>query len=285
MGFIIAISGKGGVGKTTIAALITARLIRRGCTPVLAVDADPNTCLDAALGVKIGKTVGGVREETKVIAGEGMAAGISKQEFLELKIGESLVEAEDFDLLAMGRPEGPGCYCYANNVLKAVLGEISNHYPYVVLDNEAGLENLSRRLVQHVNLLVMVTDPSRRGIDTLERLHGMTREMGIQYEQLAVVINRSRQERIPDHAAMMVQRMGADHLIGLPEDEELARINEEGVNLMELPDSNPVVRGIDDLLERVKGIDDHLERPRGIDDNLERVNGFEHTQTRDKEHL
>lgn len=254
MGFIIAVSGKGGVGKTTIAALITAQLIRRGCTPVLAVDADPNTCLDAALGVKVERTVGGAREEAKVIAGEGMAAGISKQELLELKIGESLVEAEDFDLLAMGRPEGPGCYCYANNVLKAVLGEISNHYPYVVLDNEAGLENLSRRLVQHVDLLVMVTDPSRRGIDTLERLHGMTREMGIQYDQLAVIVNRSHQARIPDHAFQVIDRIGTDHIIGLPENDDLARINEEGLNLMELPGSNPVVKGIDDLLGRVTGI-------------------------------
>jgi CO dehydrogenase maturation factor len=110
MSYLIAITGKGGVGKTTIAALLIDRLIKRGCKPVLAVDADPNTCLDAALGVSVAKTVGGVREEAREIAGKGMAAGISKQELLEMKIAHCMVEADDFDLIAMGRPEGPGCY-------------------------------------------------------------------------------------------------------------------------------------------------------------------------------
>ena len=148
MSYFIAITGKGGVGKTTISALIVNRLINRGRKPVLAIDADPNTCLDALLGVKAEKTVGRVREEVREIAGKGLAAGISKQELLEMKIAESLVESDNFDLIAMGRSEGPGCYCYANNVLKSVINEISGNYPYIVLDNEAGLENLSRRIVQ-----------------------------------------------------------------------------------------------------------------------------------------
>ena len=146
MTYTIAITGKGGVGKTTVAALTVARLIARGCRPVLAVDADPNTCLDGALGVKAVKTIGGVREEAREIAGKGLAAGASKQQLLEMKIAESLVEGDDFDLIAMGRPEGPGCYCYANNVLKQAIGTIAENYAYVVIDNEAGLENLSRRM-------------------------------------------------------------------------------------------------------------------------------------------
>jgi len=112
MSKLIAISGKGGVGKTTIAGLLVTRLIARGCKPVLAIDADPNTCLDAALNVKVDKTIGGIREEAREIAGKGMASGISKQELLELKIAECMVEENGFDLIAMGRPEGPGCYCY-----------------------------------------------------------------------------------------------------------------------------------------------------------------------------
>ena len=110
MSYTVAVTGKGGVGKTTVASLLVTRLVARGCSPVLAVDADPNTCLDAALGLEVEKTIGAVREEAREIAERGLGAGVSKRELLELKIAESLVEGEDFDLIAMGRPEGPGCY-------------------------------------------------------------------------------------------------------------------------------------------------------------------------------
>src|ERR1017187_10232122 len=132
MSYTIAITGKGGVGKTTVAGLIVTRLIASGRRPVLAVDADPNTCLDTVLGIRVGKTIGGIREEARQIAGKGMMTGISKQEMIGLKIAESLVESKDFDFLAMGRPEGPGCYCFANNVLRSALGEIADNYPFVV---------------------------------------------------------------------------------------------------------------------------------------------------------
>ena len=158
------------------------RLVARGCAPVLAVDADPNTCLDAALGLEVKKTIGAVREEARQIAGQGLAGGMSKRELLEFRIAESLVEAEGFDLIAMGRSEGPGCYCYANNVLKQAIAQIAESYPYVVLDNEAGLENLSRRIVRAADLLVMVADPSKRGLDTVGRLYDLALEMDVRYE-------------------------------------------------------------------------------------------------------
>ncbi|MBN2451949.1 MAG: AAA family ATPase, partial [Lentisphaeria bacterium] len=251
MSTLIAISGKGGVGKTTVAALLIGRLIARGRTPVLAVDADPNTCLDSALGVQVTKTVGGVREEARAIAAEGMAAGISKQELLELKIAESLVESQDFDLIAMGRSEGPGCYCYANNVLRATIHAIAEYYPCVVLDNEAGLENLSRRIVQHVDLLLMTADPSRRGLDTILRLHRLTAEMGIAYDRLALVVNRLRRPELPPEAETIRTRIGADFLLALPDDEVVARAAEEGRSLLTIPPANPVAAALDHLLEGV----------------------------------
>ncbi|MBC8181434.1 AAA family ATPase [candidate division KSB1 bacterium] len=254
MSFKIAITGKGGVGKTTIAGLLTLRLIARGNKPVLAVDADPNTCLDAALGVKAEKSVGSVREDARQAAGKGMSSGISKQQLLELKIAESLVEADDFDLIAMGRPEGPGCYCYANNVLKSVLSEITSQYPYVVLDNEAGLENLSRRLVQNVDVLVMVTDPSQKGLETVNRLFVLATEMGIEYNKLAVIINRMRTEKLPKRISEIRKQVSADFLIGLPDDLELANAAENGKSLKLLSNGNNVVKELDEFVGKILGI-------------------------------
>jgi len=248
MSYLVAITGKGGVGKTTIAALLIGRLIKRGCRPVLAVDADPNTCLDTALGVTVEKTVGGVREEAREIAGKGMATGISKHELLEMKIAECMVEAEDFDLIAMGRPEGPGCYCYANNVLKSVLAEISSHYPYVVLDNEAGLENLSRRIIQKVDILIIAADSSLRGLETVHRLHALAQEMEMKYDRLAIIVNRLRHDELPAQAHELKTETGADMVIGLPENAELAEFNENGKSIVSLSAGNPVILRIDEFL-------------------------------------
>jgi CO dehydrogenase maturation factor len=248
MSYTVAITGKGGVGKTTVASLIVTRLIARGCAPVLAVDADPNTCLDAALGVEVEKTIGGVREEAREVAGQGLGAGVSKREVLELRIAESLVEAKDFDLIAMGRPEGQGCYCYANNVLKQVIAQIAESYPYVVLDNEAGLENLSRRIARRVDLLVLVADPSKRGLDTVGRLHDLAVEMDIHYDRLAIVINRLRRGVLSDAASALREKTRADFLLALPEDEALGELGERGDGLALLPEGNPVVERLDRFL-------------------------------------
>jgi CO dehydrogenase maturation factor len=242
MSNIIAIAGKGGVGKTTVAALAVAALIRQGARPVLAVDADPNSCLDAVLGVTAEKTVGRLREDVR---GEAAAAsGMSKRELLELRLAESLVEGADFDLISMGRPEGPGCYCYANNLLRDILGEIAGHYPFVVLDNEAGLENLSRRLAPKVDTLVLVADPSKRGLDTLSRLHGLAREMAVDYARLVLVVNRLRGPELPRAAFDLAAATHAAQLVGLPEDARLAELDEAGASLLGLSPDNPVAAGV-----------------------------------------
>ena len=248
MSYTIAITGKGGVGKTTVAALVVRRLIAGGCRPVLAVDADPNTCLDTALGVKAAHTVGGIREEARALAGEGNTTGIAKQELLRLKIAQSLVESSDFDLIAMGRPEGPGCYCFANNALRAALKEIADDYPFVVLDNEAGLENLSRRIVRNLDLMIMVADPSRQGLETVRRLSALAREMKIEVRKLALVINRSRRDALPPIAAQLQADTGAALVFSLPDDDELRSLSENGGSLQTLPDANRVVAGIDRVL-------------------------------------
>ncbi|MBI4557157.1 MAG: AAA family ATPase [Candidatus Hydrogenedentes bacterium] len=242
MGWTLAITGKGGVGKTTLAALAVRWLGENGREPVLAVDADPNTCLDALLGVKAACTVGGVREEAKQFVQGGMSGGISKQELLDLKIQEALVEGEDFDLIAMGRPEGPGCYCYANNVLRGVLARIAKHYPAVVIDNEAGLENLSRRTVQNVDWLVFVTDPSARGLTTARRLFDLAQEMEISASAMGIVVNRMRSLEALERAQTLFRDTPVHVLGGLPEDDEFAGHDATGKTIFTLPENNAVAR-------------------------------------------
>jgi CO dehydrogenase maturation factor len=242
---LIAVTGKGGVGKTTVSALLIKNLLATGKSPVLAIDADPNSCLDAALGVCVTDTVGRAREEVRMAAGAG--ANISKRELLRLKIESGLVEAKGFDLIAMGRPEGEGCYCYANSVLKEVISEISSGYPYVVLDNEAGLENLSRRIVQKVDLMVLVSDASNAGLQTLLRLHELAAEMKMAYGKLALVINKLRGSELPGRAAEMREKTGADIVIGLPDDDEVAAFAEASRSFLEISDLNPVYEKVGEL--------------------------------------
>jgi CO dehydrogenase maturation factor len=248
--YTIAITGKGGTGKTTIAAALITRLIDKGCSPVLAVDADPNSCLDEVLGVKALTTVGRIREESRD-AGAGQPDGMSKRELVEMRIHEGLVEASDFDLIAMGRPEGPGCYCYANNLFGDCIDALSKNYPFIVIDNEAGLENLSRRLYRAVDLLVIVGDPSKRGIETIRRLHVLAGEMGIEYGRLAVIVNLVREGTDTGDLSRGFREMGADLFLALPFDPELARAGEEGVRMQEVPGSNPVLSGIASLISQL----------------------------------
>jgi len=246
MGKLIAITGKGGVGKTTISALLIKNLIDSGKTPVLAIDADPNSCLDAALGVTVTDTVGRAREDVRTAASSG--ANVSKRELLQLKLESALVEANSFDLIAMGRPEGEGCYCYANNILKEVIAEISSSYPYVVLDNEAGLENLSRRIVQKVDLMVLVSDASNAGLQTLFRLYELANEMKMSYGKLALVVNRLRSDKLPSRIEEIREKTKADIVIGLPDDDEIAAFAEESKCFLQISNLNKVYLKIKDLL-------------------------------------
>jgi len=248
MGYIIAATGKGGVGKTTFCSLLIKNLIAAGKKPVLAIDADPNSCLDAALGVKVANTIGRAREDVKA---EGAAANISTKELLQIKLNESLVEAAGFDLIAMGRPEGAGCYCYANNVLKSVIGELAGQYPYVVLDNEAGLENLSRRIVQKVDVMSLVSDSSNAGLETLKRLYVLANEMEVEYDKLALVINRVRNDRLPVKLEEVTAFTNADYIVALPDDGLVAEFAETSRSFLELPDDNPVNMKVNGF---VKGI-------------------------------
>lgn len=253
MSRIVAITGKGGCGKTTVSALLIRRLIERKLGPVLAVDADPNSCLDVALGVQVPGTLGGIREQAKQISNSLETTGLSKSELLRMKIEECLVEMAHFDFIAMGRPEGPGCYCYANNVLSGALRGVSAAYPSIVIDNEAGLENLSRRIVQNVDWMILVSEWTAAGLRTVRRLHDLANEMKVGFNKLAFVANRVPESVGRTEVETVAKQIGAAFWVSLPYDPAIASKSERGENLFEVSPDNPVLAGVDGLLSALLG--------------------------------
>ncbi len=253
MSWTLAVTGKGGVGKTTMAALAVQWLVESRRTPVLAVDADPNTCLDGLLGLRVASAVGTLREEARQIvqAQATSTGGMGKQQLLEMKINQSLAEADDFDLLAMGRPEGPGCYCYANNVLGAAIRRLTDSYPSVVIDNEAGLENLSRRIVQRVDHLLFVTDPSARGLTTARRLYDLAGEMGIDAGAKSLVVNRVWDDKCLDRARHTFDNTPVRILGGVPEDSDFARRDADGEPVWTLSKDSAVYSAAANIFESI----------------------------------
>ena len=256
----IAVAGKGGTGKTTIAALLIQYLIENRSGSILAIDADPGTNLNLALGVPVYETVGDIREETlQEVQSGGSLGGMSKPDYLDLKIQQSLVEERDFDLLAMGRPEGPGCYCAANNMLRLSIDRLSKSYDYVVIDNEAGLEHLSRRTTRDVDLLLTVTDPTMRGIIAAGRAAKLIQELKTRVGDIRLIVNRvptdgSGELKLVAELEQAIAENGLK-LIGLiPEDPTVGEYDAKGLPLIELPPETPVRQAIEGIIKSLDGL-------------------------------
>jgi len=243
----IAITGKGGTGKTTVAALAVRLLAERGKGPVLAVDADPNSNLDAALGMKVTESVGDIREEAldKVA---GLPGGMAKAEFLQYRLREILVEAEGFDLLSMGRPEGPGCYCFANSILRACVDKLSDSYAYTVMDCEAGLEHISRRTTRDLDLLIILSDPSMRGLETAFRVLDLVKELRSNVGASRLLITRLNGE-IPSALQAAAEGRGVEIWDTIPDDPEIRQLDAEGKPLIQVSAGNPTLRIVQELLD------------------------------------
>jgi CO dehydrogenase maturation factor len=226
MSTTIAIAGKGGVGKSTITTMIVRWLNDRGERSVLAVDADANVNLNDLLGIEAGESIGTIREEMRERVGQ-IPGGMTKQQFLEYKIHRSLVETPDFDLLGMGRPEGPGCYCYANSLLRDILETLSKNYSYVVMDNEAGMEHLSRRTLGRIDYLLIVSDPTVRGVQAAGRIGRLIKELDTRVGRKLLIVNRVRDE-ISSATVEQIKAEGLDLAACLPEDDLLRSGDENG---------------------------------------------------------
>ena len=251
----IAISGKGGTGKSTLSALIIRWLRDREYGPVLAVDADPNVNLNDLLGIQLEETVGAIREELKRSAHK-LPGGMTKQEFLEYKIHASLRETRDYDLIAMGRPEGPGCYCYANNLLRDILKTLSGNYGVVVIDNEAGMEHLSRRTTQKIDYLLIVSDPSARGVQTAGKISRLLSELDTRVGKKLLILNRVKGS-IPDALDRIIEQQGLEHFVSIPEDATLLRMDQSGKPIWKLPDDSPVWEAVHLMMSRLLERDEH----------------------------
>ena len=256
----IALAGKGGVGKTTLAGMVTKYLIQNKDGAVLAIDADPSSNLNMVLGLDLEWTVGEIREgmlaqvkESLVAGGAAMGAmpgGVTKRDYLDYQIRSSLSEGDRFDLIAMGRSEGPGCYCAVNHNLREVVDAISKNYAYVVIDNEAGMEHLSRRTTRDVQHLIIVTDPSLRGLVAAERIAGFRKDLEINIENAYLVLNRMN-GTIPTPLQERIDAMDIPLVGVIPADSELTELEFSGRPLVELGDRSSVYQSVVDIMTNI----------------------------------
>lgn len=244
MPFVIAVAGKGGTGKTTLAGLIVRSLRRAGRGPILAVDADPNTNLDAALGLQPTKSVSDVLDATKGM--RDLPATMPKTTFLQYQLEDCLCEGRGVDLIVMGRPEGAGCYCAANHLLRDHLDRLMGSYPYVVMDNEAGMEHISRRTTRDVDLLFIVSDPTLAGLRAARRIQALIASLNLTIRQTALVINRTSE--LPPAVADLVAAWDLQVAGTVPLDPAVAAAELEGRPAVDLPDDAPAARRVSDIL-------------------------------------
>ena len=249
MGKVIAMAGKGGTGKTTLSALIIRHLQKKGLGPILAVDADPSSNLGDALGLPVKQSLGTAREDFFDTKGQ-LPPGMTKESYLEMKLHEILVESKGLDLLVMGRPEGPGCYCYANNILRRHLDILAKNYPFVVMDNEAGMEHLSRRTTQGVDYLLFLSDYSIKGIRTVGKIRQLIDELKLSVKERHLVVDRAPQDLDPGFCRE-IQGQGLDLLGTVPNDPSISEYEMKGKPLLCLPDESPAVQIVAEMMEKM----------------------------------
>lgn len=247
MTFSIALAGKGGTGKTTIAGMLIKYMTEHDKTPILAVDADSNANLNEVLGLEIANTLGNAREEMK--KGD-VPSGMTKDIFISMKMEESISEADGYDLIVMGRPEGSGCYCAANTLLVNFLEKLAENYPWMVIDNEAGMEHISRLTTSDVDILLIVTDASRRGLQAAVRIHELATQLNIGMKKSYLILNQARQE--PSEKVLEIIKDSGLELAGaIPADDTLVDFDFEGRPTIELPDDNPALKAAYAIFDKI----------------------------------
>ena len=247
----IAVAGKGGSGKTTVASLVIRFLERNDSDPILAVDADPNANLAESLGLEVRETVGSIIasfNEEKI----NIPPGMTKENYLEYRLNQSLVESRELDLMTMGRGEGPECYCYPNLILRKLIDTLADNYACVVMDNEAGMEHLSRRTTQNIDELLIVSNHSVKGVRTVAQIEDLVTELKLVVKRRSVIINFAPPELDP-LVREELSRLGIEPLATIPLDDEVAKYDLKLRPLLDLPDSSKAVVAVNDLMAQLLG--------------------------------
>jgi CO dehydrogenase maturation factor len=253
MGFTIAVAGKGGTGKTSLCGLTIRYLKERKRGAILAVDADANANLNDVLGVKVHATVGKLRE-TSLEAIKSTAprpGGMSMEQLFDYQIQQALIEATGFDLLVMGRPEGSGCYCAANNIIRKYMDKLADTYPFTVMDNEAGLEHLSRRTTQDTDLLLIISDSSVRGIMTAGRIGELVKELNLNVKRSVLIVNRVQDRELDSTLQKVIDQQGVEFAGFVPADELIFEYDLNGKPLIQLPPGSRALTSYFTVLEKL----------------------------------
>ena len=254
MAHVIAVAGKGGVGKTTLCGMLIQYLCEQKKGPILAVDADANSNLNEVLGVKVETTLGDVREEiaqAEIAKESPIPKGMSKADYAELRFEDALIEDDDFDLLVMGRTQGKGCYCFVNGLLQSQLAKYQNHYPYIVVDNEAGMEHISRGILPSMQTAILVSDCSRRGVQAVGRIARLIDECGMKPDTIGLIINRAPGGKLNAGIQEEIENQGL-HLLGVvPQDEDVYEYDCEGKPTTDLPEDNPVKKALREIVSNL----------------------------------
>ncbi len=246
MGYIIALAGKGGTGKTTIAALLVRLIREEKLGSVLAVDADPNSNLGESLGLAAKESIGTILDEISAHP-DKIPSGMSKDRFLEYRVSTAILEGDGFDLLTMGKPEGPGCYCYMNNVLRNIVDKLIKDYDYVVIDNEAGLEHLSRRTTRRADILLTISDATKVGLRAAKRVNELSRELDIKIGKRFLIINKDSGEADKG----LIQETGLEHIGSIVIDQALIKISSDGNSVSDLPPDAPSLKTLKQIGESI----------------------------------
>jgi CO dehydrogenase maturation factor len=243
--FTIAVSGKGGTGKTTISSLLIRSFIGLGEAPVLAVDADPNANLHEALGVTVHETLGSMREEA---FSRNIPPGMNRHDYVRFRFRQALIEAEGFDLVAMGRPEGSGCYCFANDLLSECMLRLERDYCFIVIDTEAGMEHISRGTIGKPDMLLIVSDPGARGLRTIARIREIATQLGLEKEKIHVVFNQYKTGTAPVD-------IGDEFPIAIiPEDPAVEKADLAATPVSLIPKESPARIAVQVLAEKIRAM-------------------------------
>ena len=254
MAHVIAIAGKGGVGKTTLTGLIIQYLGKKGKGPILAVDADANSNLNEVLGVEVEETLGDIREEVaraEMSKDNPIPPGVSKADYMEFKFDDALIEDDDYDLLVMGRTQGKGCYCFVNGLLQAQLQRLEKNYPYIIVDNEAGMEHIRRGVLPNMEVAILVSDCSRRGVQAVGRIAQLIKECDMHPKKVGLIINRAPNGGLNEGTKAEIEKQGLTLLGVVPQDETVYEFDCDGTPIVDLPEDSPVRKAVVEIIDNL----------------------------------